>query len=93
MSARLGWLPSFPQLSQNLLEVMKEARSRTVNDLALIDDVAKQLKEGNLDFAIENPNDLRNFPLVFLPGALIYWVTAERATNILLNIFHFNRDV
>ena len=32
LSARLGWLPSFPQLSQNSLDVMKEARSRNSDD-------------------------------------------------------------
>ncbi|WP_066062353.1 nitrate reductase subunit alpha [Neobacillus soli] len=65
LSARLGWLPSFPQLSQNSLEVMREARARTSDDKALIADVAKQMSEGKLDFAIENPNDSRNFPRVF----------------------------
>ncbi len=32
---------------------------------ALINDIAKQLTEGKLEFAIENPNDPRNFPRVF----------------------------
>ncbi len=65
MSARLGWLPSFPQLSQNSLDVMKEARGRNSDDKGVIDDIAKQIADGKLDFAIENPNDPRNFPRVF----------------------------
>jgi nitrate reductase alpha subunit len=65
LSARLGWLPSFPQLSQNSLDVVREARSKNNDDQAVIADITKQLVEGNLDFAIENPNDPRNFPRVF----------------------------
>lgn len=65
LSARLGWLPSFPQMSQNSLEVMKEARAKSSNDEDVASDIAKQLTEGKLDFAIENPNDPRNFPRVF----------------------------
>lgn len=65
LSARLGWLPSFPQLSQNSLDVVREARSRNKNDQAVVEDITKQLVEGKLDFAIENPNDPRNFPRVF----------------------------
>ncbi|TDK62987.1 nitrate reductase subunit alpha [Bacillus salipaludis] len=65
LSARLGWLPSFPQLSQNSLDVVKNARSHNNDDQAVIKDITKQLVEGKLDFAIENPNDPRNFPRVF----------------------------
>ncbi|PGS78524.1 nitrate reductase subunit alpha [Bacillus cereus] len=65
LSARLGWLPSFPQFSQNSLEVMKDARLSNHDDNELIKDVAKQLTDGKLDWAIENPNDPRNFPRVF----------------------------
>lgn len=65
LSARLGWLPSFPQLSQNSLDVMNDARTRNDDDQAVTADITKQLAEGKLDFAIENPNDPRNFPRVF----------------------------
>lgn len=65
LAVRLGWLPSFPQLSQNSLEVMKDVRSRHRDDEAATADIAKQITEGKLDFAIENPNDPRNFPRVF----------------------------
>ncbi len=65
LSVRLGWLPSFPQFSQNSLEVMKDARARNSDDNELIKDVAKQLTDRTLDWAIENPNDPRNFPRVF----------------------------
>src|SRR5690606_20404361 len=66
LSARLGWLPSFPQWTQNSLDVMKEARKRFKDDdQALIEDVAQQLANGKINYAIENPNDPRNFPKVF----------------------------
>lgn len=65
LSVRLGWLPSFPQLSQNSLDVVREARSRHQDDQSVIKDITKQLVDGKLDFSIENPNDPRNFPRVF----------------------------
>ncbi|WNS73568.1 nitrate reductase subunit alpha [Bacillus sp. DTU_2020_1000418_1_SI_GHA_SEK_038] len=66
LSARLGWLPSFPQWSENSLDVMKEARERfKEDDQAIIKDVAKQIAEGKINYAIENPNDPRNFPRIF----------------------------
>jgi nitrate reductase / nitrite oxidoreductase, alpha subunit len=65
MSARLGWLPSFPQLSQNSLDIMTEARARHKDDQSVIADIAKQIAEGKLQYAVENPNDPRNFPRVF----------------------------
>lgn len=66
MSARLGWLPSFPQWSQNSLDVMKEARSRhKEDDEALIQDIAKQIADGNIQYAMEHPNEPRNFPRIF----------------------------
>lgn len=65
LSARLGWLPSFPQLSQNSLDVVREARSRNKDDQAVIEDIRKQLVDGKLHFAMENPDDPQNFPRVF----------------------------
>ena len=65
LSARLGWLPSFPSLSQNTLDVMKDARAKHSDDKAVTEYIAKQLVDGNLEFAMENPNDPRNFPRVF----------------------------
>lgn len=66
MAARLGWLPSFPQWSQNPLQVMKEARElHKDDDEAVIQYVAKQIASGKIDFAMEHPNDPRNFPKIF----------------------------
>jgi len=66
MAARLGWLPTFPQFSQNSLELVKEARSRGAQtDQAVIDDVVKRIQDNQIEWAIENPDDPRNFPRVF----------------------------
>lgn len=66
LSARLGWLPSFPQFTQNSIDIVKEAKERGAkNDEEIIADVVKQIKEGKLEWAIENPDHPQNFPRVF----------------------------
>ncbi|UJL46686.1 nitrate reductase subunit alpha [Virgibacillus sp. NKC19-16] len=66
MSARLGWLPSFPQFTQNSIDMVKDSRERGADsDQEIIDDVVKQIKDGKVDWAIENPDDPKNFPRVF----------------------------
>src|SRR5699024_7736039 len=66
LSARLGWLPSFPQFSQNSIDIVKESREQGAKDeQEVIDDVVSKIKDGKIDWAIENPNDQRNFPRVF----------------------------
>ncbi|WP_232699248.1 nitrate reductase subunit alpha [Brevibacillus daliensis] len=66
MAARLGWLPSFPQFTQNSLDLIKEVRNNGAeDDKAAIDEIVKQIKENKIEWAIENPDDPRNFPRVF----------------------------
>lgn len=66
MAARLGWLPSFPQFSQNSLDLVREAREKGLkDDQAVIRDVVDRIKSGEIEWAIENPDDPRNFPRVF----------------------------
>lgn len=66
LAARLGWLPSYPQLTQNSIDVVKEARAKGAgNDQDVIDTVTNQFKNGELDWAMENPDDPKNFPRVF----------------------------
>lgn len=66
LSARLGWLPSFPQFSQNSLDIVKQARERGAKtEQEVIDDIVSQIKDEKLDWAIENPDDPKNFPRVF----------------------------
>ncbi|WP_405102946.1 nitrate reductase subunit alpha [Oceanobacillus sp. FSL H7-0719] len=66
LSARLGWLPSFPQFTQNSIDLVKESRERGAKtDKEVIADILQQIKDGKIDWAIENPDDPKNFPRVF----------------------------
>src|SRR5699024_11354730 len=48
LSVRLGWLPGYPQLTENSLDVINDARKRNLDDTEAINDIAKQLAEGEL---------------------------------------------
>ena len=66
MAVRLGWLPSFPQFTQNSLDLVKEARERGAkSDQEVINDVVQRIKSEEIEWAIENPDDPRVFPRVF----------------------------
>jgi nitrate reductase alpha subunit len=60
-SARMGWLPSYPTLNRNPLDICDEAEAAG-KDVA--DHVVEQLKDGSLRFAAEDPDDPANFPRV-----------------------------
>ncbi|MFD2209119.1 nitrate reductase subunit alpha [Virgibacillus halophilus] len=66
LSARLGWLPSYPQFTQNSLDIVHASRQEGAKTEAdIIADVVKKIKNDELEWAIENPDDPRNFPRVF----------------------------
>ncbi|SHF54940.1 nitrate reductase subunit alpha [Ornithinibacillus halophilus] len=66
LSARLGWLPSFPQFSQNSIDIVKDAKEKGAKtEKEVIDYVVDQIKSGEIEWSIENPDDPRNFPRVF----------------------------
>ncbi len=66
LAARLGWLPSYPQWTQNSIAVVEEARNHGASDPGEIAKyVANRLVDGSIEWAIENPDDPRNFPRVF----------------------------
>ena len=60
-SARMGWLPSYPTLNRNPLDVCDdaEAAGRTPQE-----HVVEQLRSGDLRFAAEDPDDPANFPRI-----------------------------
>ncbi|QHS22497.1 nitrate reductase subunit alpha [Virgibacillus sp. MSP4-1] len=63
LAARLGWLPSYPTFNKNGIELYKEAVSKGYQtDEEIGQYVAEQLKEKNLQFAIEDPDHPDNFP-------------------------------
>jgi nitrate reductase / nitrite oxidoreductase, alpha subunit len=57
LSARLGWMPSYPQFDRNPLDVADEAGD---GDVAA--HVVAQLRSGELKFAIEDPDAPQNWP-------------------------------
>lgn len=66
LSARLGWLPSFPQFSQNSLDLVRTARANGAKtDEEAAQFIADQAAKDEIQWAIEHPNDPRNFPRVF----------------------------
>jgi nitrate reductase alpha subunit len=58
-SLRMGWLPAYPTLVQNPLEIAKKATTAGMEVPAY---VAKSLKAGELTFAWEDPDAPQNFP-------------------------------
>ncbi len=65
IAARLGWLPSYPQFNQNPLELCNEAvRQGATSDEDIVAYATKQLKNGALRFAMEDPDNPDNFPRV-----------------------------
>ncbi|WP_435921843.1 nitrate reductase subunit alpha [Paenibacillus sp. DYY-L-2] len=66
LAARLGWLPSFPQFTQNSIDLARAVREKGfTDDQEAVREVARMVKDGEIDFAIEHPNDPDNFPRVF----------------------------
>ncbi len=58
-SAKMGWMPFFPQFEKNPLELTKEAAAAGQE---APDYVVDQLKQGELKFAVEDPDNPENFP-------------------------------
>ncbi len=60
-SARSGWMPSFPSLNRNPIEIVREAREAGMEPAEY---VKAQLLSGDLRFAIEDPDAPENWPRV-----------------------------
>jgi nitrate reductase / nitrite oxidoreductase, alpha subunit len=60
-SARMGWMPSYPQFNRNPLELAEEAKTAGV---PVGEHIVGQLKSGALRFACEDPDAPENFPRV-----------------------------
>lgn len=59
VSARLGWMPSYPQFNRNPLDLADEAAEAGEEAPAY---VARKLAEGDLKFAAEDPDAPENWP-------------------------------
>jgi len=65
-AVRRGWLPFFPQFDRSSLEVAKDAAaSGAATDSEMIAYVAGKLKNGELGFAVEDPDAPQNWPRVW----------------------------
>jgi nitrate reductase / nitrite oxidoreductase, alpha subunit len=60
-ASRLGWTPSHPAFSRNPLDLCDEARRAGV---PVPDHIVRELREGRLRFAGEDPDDPANWPRV-----------------------------
>jgi nitrate reductase alpha subunit len=61
LAARLGWMPSYPSFDRNPLELADDAEAA---GLEVADYVVRELKEGRLRFAAEDPDAPGNYPRV-----------------------------
>jgi nitrate reductase alpha subunit len=61
MSARLGWMPSYPTFDRNSLDLVDEAEAAGADPR---EHVVSELKEGRLRFAAEDPDGPGNAPKV-----------------------------
>jgi nitrate reductase alpha subunit len=61
LSARLGWMPSYPTFDRNPLDLADDAGR---SGLSTSDYVVAELKAGRLRFACEDPDSPENFPRV-----------------------------
>ncbi len=58
-AVRMGWLPAYPTLQENSLEIAAKAEAA---GLDVKDYVARAVTTGELNFAWEDPDDRRNWP-------------------------------
>ena len=77
-SARSGWMPSFPSLNRNPLDIAREAQEAGVEIPAYI---TEQLKSGDLRFAIEDPDAPENWPACSPSGGRTCSGRPARATS------------
>ncbi len=61
LGARLGWLPSYPSFDRSTLELVDEAEREGI---APAEYVVRELREGRLRFACEDPDAPQNYPRV-----------------------------
>ncbi|MBI2844174.1 MAG: nitrate reductase subunit alpha [Armatimonadetes bacterium] len=63
LAVRSGWLPFYPQLNENPLDIVQEARAAGAKtDQEVADRVVERIKKGDLKFAINDPDDPKNSP-------------------------------
>jgi len=65
-AVRKGWLPFFPQFNKSSLEIVRDAMANGANTEAeIIQYLVGRLKDGKLNFAVEDPDASENWPRVW----------------------------
>ncbi len=65
-AVRRGWLPFFPQFNRSSLELVQQAVAEGAQtDADIIQYVVRQLQDGKLNFAVEDPDAPENWPRVW----------------------------
>ncbi len=65
-AVRSGWLPFFPQFNKPNEQLARDAEaSGAITDEEIVDYVVAQLKSGELQFAVEDPDAEENWPRVW----------------------------
>ena len=59
LAVRLGWLPFYPQFNKNSLKIVEEAKKAGKDPKEY---VVEKLKNGELEFSIQDPENPLNFP-------------------------------
>ncbi len=60
-ATRMGWLPSYPTFNRNPIDLVAEAEAEGIDPK---DYVVRELKQGRLHFAVQDPDAPENFPRV-----------------------------
>jgi len=61
-AVRQGWLPFTPHFTQNPIELTAAARRRGADDGEVISDLVEGLKDGTVEFAIDDPDAPESWP-------------------------------
>ncbi len=65
-AVRRGWLPFYPQFNRNPLDIVRQARQAGAQDESgVVARVVEQLKQGELAFAVQDPDAPENWPRVW----------------------------
>ncbi|MFG6375119.1 MAG: nitrate reductase subunit alpha [Desulfovibrio sp.] len=78
IAARLGWMPYYPQFRQNPLDICDNAVEEGARtDEEIIDYAVRNLKDGNIEMAIEHPDAEENVPRV-----MMFWRANPLGSNV-----------
>ncbi|MEO8355118.1 MAG: nitrate reductase subunit alpha [Chloroflexota bacterium] len=67
MAVRMGWMPYFPQFKTNSLDVVNQAEADGAKSADEVSKwTAKQLQDGQLEFAVDDPDAKENWPRVWI---------------------------